>query len=208
MKNITEILKELGIEVPTDKVSDLNKQVAENYKTIVEHEKKVARLELERDNEKERADKADETLKTFDGVDVDKLNSEIKRYKEEAEKAKTEFDAQIAKRDYTDAITKAVEGIKFSSNSAKKAFMAELEADPLKIKNGNLIGFDDFVKSYKETDSEAFVEDTKPKANFTEPVKQQSGNNKTGKQILKGMSLDERIALKNSDPERFASLNK
>ena len=41
MKNIIDILKGLGIEVPEDKASDLNKEVAENYKTVAEFDKKV-----------------------------------------------------------------------------------------------------------------------------------------------------------------------
>ena len=45
MKNINEILKELGITVPEDKTAELQKLVAENYKTVAEFDKKVGRLE-------------------------------------------------------------------------------------------------------------------------------------------------------------------
>ena len=50
MQNILEILKEMGIEVPTDKEKDLTKKVAENYKTVSEHTAKVEKLEGERDD--------------------------------------------------------------------------------------------------------------------------------------------------------------
>lgn len=48
MKNINEILKDLGIEVPEDKTAELQKLVAENYKTVAEFDKKVGRVETER----------------------------------------------------------------------------------------------------------------------------------------------------------------
>lgn len=169
MKNILEILKSLGVEVPSDKESELTKAVSENYKTIVEYEKKISKLEADRDHEKERADKSEETLKGFEGIDPAKMSEEIEKYKKQAEEAKAEYERQIADRDYSDLVDKAVAGLKFTSNSAKKAFVADLQADKLKVKNGVLIGFDDFVKAYKETDSDAFsIEDVKPTAKFTE----------------------------------------
>lgn len=171
MKNILEILKSLGIEVPSDKESDLNKAVAENYKTVTEFEKKISKLEAERDHEKERADSSDETLKKFEGIDPAKMNEEIEKYKKQAEDAKAEYEKQIADRDYSELVDKAVAGLKFTSNSAKKAFIADLNSDRLKVKNGTLIGFDDFVKAYKETDADAFsIEDVKPTAKFTQAM--------------------------------------
>lgn len=60
MQNILEILKGIGIEVPKDKVDTLNEEVAKNYKTIAEHDKKVKKLETERDGYKEQRDTANE----------------------------------------------------------------------------------------------------------------------------------------------------
>ncbi len=45
MKNITEILAGLGIQIPGDKTAELNKQVGENYKTITDYDKQKTRLE-------------------------------------------------------------------------------------------------------------------------------------------------------------------
>lgn len=175
MQNILEILKELGIEVPEDKEKELNKKVSENYKTVSEHKKKVEKLEEERDQFKEQYETAKETLDGFDGKNFEAITKERDEWKEKAEKAEKDFNAKIEKRDYSDAVAKAMENLKFSSNSARKAFQAELEADPLKMKDGKLLGFDDFVKSYQETDASAFVseEDMKQKeeaARFTDPA--------------------------------------
>jgi hypothetical protein len=52
MQNIIEIIKEIGLEVPEDKVAELNKKVADNYLTRAEFDKKLGRAETERDNYK------------------------------------------------------------------------------------------------------------------------------------------------------------
>lgn len=191
MKNILEIMKSLGIEVPSDKESDLNKAVAENYKTIVEYEKKIGKLEAERDHEKERADKSEETLKGFEGIDPAKMSEEIEKYKAQAEQAKADYEKQIADRDYADLVDKAVASLKFTSNSAKKAFIAELNSDKLKVKNNTLIGFDDFVKAYKESDADAFsIEDVKPTAKFTQAMPTQTKDTTVTKESI--MSITDR----------------
>lgn len=187
MKNVLEILKSMGIEVPADKESEITKAIAENYKTIVEHEKKIAKLEQERDYEKGRAEKSEEALKSFEGVDPAKMNEEIEKYKQQAEQLKADYEKKIADRDYADLVDKAVSGLKFTSNSAKKAFVAELNSDKLKVKNNTLIGFDDFVKAYKETDADAFsIEDVKPSAKFTDKMQTEpSGTKITKESIMK-----------------------
>ena len=73
MKNINEILKDLGITVPEDKAAELQKLVAENYKTVAEFDKKVGRLETERDGLQSQLDTAAETLKKFEGIDADQI---------------------------------------------------------------------------------------------------------------------------------------
>lgn len=173
MQNILEILKELEIEVPEGKEKSLTKKVSENYKTVSEHDKRVKKLEEERDQFEEQYKTAKETLDGFEGKDIEAITKERDEWKDKAEKAETEYKEKIASRDYSDAVSKVVEGLKFSSNAAKKAFVAELEADPLKMKDGKLLGFDDYVKAYQESDASAFVTEVDEKnkenaAKFTE----------------------------------------
>lgn len=50
MQNIHEILKKYGVELPAESNADFDKDIAANYKTIAEHEKKLGKVEGERDN--------------------------------------------------------------------------------------------------------------------------------------------------------------
>ena len=77
MQNIEEILKANGVELTEEQSTAIKKAVAENYKTVAEVEKKVGKLEAERDNYKEQLDTANETLKKFDGVDAEGMKKQI-----------------------------------------------------------------------------------------------------------------------------------
>lgn len=50
----------------------------------------------------------------------------------------------------------------FSSNGARKAFVADLTEKGLKLENGKLLGLDDFVTEYKTNDPGAFAPETPP----------------------------------------------
>ena len=70
MKNIFDIMKEFGIEVPEDHRKDFEKAVLENYKTVTDYEKQTDKL-----------NKANETIKANDTAMKD-LQTKLEEYKE------------------------------------------------------------------------------------------------------------------------------
>lgn len=159
MLKIINELEKLGLEMTDEQKESIKNSIGEEVYSKGEHEKKVKKAEDERDQYKERYETAEETLKGFDGKDFDTITKERDEWKEKAEQAEKDFNAKIAERDYKDAIEEAVKDLKFTSNSAKKAFMADIMSDPLKMKDGKLIGFSDFVEAYKKDDASAFVDE-------------------------------------------------
>ena len=173
MKNIHEILKSVGIEVPADKKEAFDKEVLENYKTISEVNLirgKLEKAESERDTYKNKYDedikKRDADLEDLQkklknaGVDAEKLKTletDLATLKTTYEESKGEYEKKLADQAYEFALKQKVDGLKFSSNSAKKAFIADAMKEEMKIKDGELQGFDSFVKSYKENDAGAFI---------------------------------------------------
>ena len=173
MKNIHEILKSVGIEVPTDKKEAFDKEVLENYKTVSEVNLirgKLEKAESERDTYKNKYDedikKRDTDLEDLQkklknaGVDAEKLKTletDLETLKTTYEESKGEYEKKLADQVYEFALKQKVDSLKFSSNSAKKAFIAEAMKEEMKIKDGELQGFDSFVKSYKENDAGAFI---------------------------------------------------
>lgn len=173
MKNIYEILKAFGIEIPEDKKEAFNKELSQNYKTIKEVtsiQDKLERAETERDGIQS---KYDEDIKKRDGdlealkvqlqqagTDTEKLSTLQKEFdtlKSTYDASKNEYETKLSKQAYEFAVKEEVASLKFTSNSAKKAFMQEVLAKGLQMEQGKILGFADFVEKYKESDADAFA---------------------------------------------------
>ncbi len=209
MQNIIDILKELGIEVPEDKTADLNKKVAENYKTVAEHTRKLEKAEADRDNYKSQFETAQETLKGFEGVDLNTMNQQLADYKKKAEDAEKEYNAKIAERDFEDALKTEMENYKFSSGAAKKAVMAQIREKGLKVSNGKILGLNDLFDQIKEEDASAFVDESDPNQNpnparFTQRLQNQTGKTYNSKDEIMGIrDAGERQAAIAANPKYF-----
>ena len=170
-------LKDAGIEV----TAEMEEILKGDFITVQEHEKKLNKVELERDKYKEDFETASETLKGFEGKDFDQLTKDVAEWKEKAERAEKDYAAKLSQRDYSDAIKELTKDLKFTSNSAKKAFLSELESNPLQMRDGKVLGFDDFLKGYKESDSDAFVkEEEEHRSSFTTSMNQNGNTVVTG----------------------------
>lgn len=175
MKKLVETLRSLGIEVPEEKEAEVRKKLSENYKNISEVEKATEKIESERDTWKERAETAEETLKKFDGVDVDGIQEELATWKQKAKEAEEDYKKKIEQRDFEDALKEEISNYKFSSDAAKKAIVAEISEAGLKVKDGKILGLSDLIGQMKEKDASAFVDEQQErleqnKAKFTKPL--------------------------------------
>lgn len=151
----SEDLKEFNLtDEQVQKIMDLHGADLERQKqtiTTLTTERDAARTQLADANKK------------LEGYDPD--------WKQKAADAEQKAAAQVSalKADY--AAENAAAGLKFSSTSAKKAFLAELKGKGLALQDdGKLLGFEDFVKEYKTSDPDAFAPD-KPTPTITVPGK-------------------------------------
>ena len=160
MQNIEAILKQFNIEVPKEQSEEFRKVFHENYKTVKDYEK----VESDRDKWKGQAETAEETLKKFDGVDLETMKTELDTWKQKAETAENDYKQKIYDRDFSDALKTEMESIKFSSEAAKKAVMAEIKESGLKLKDGKILGLSDLIGQIKERDASAFVDEQQQKA--------------------------------------------
>ena len=111
------------------------------------HKQSITTLTAERDAARQQLADANKKL---EGYDPD--------WKQKATDAEQRAADQVGaiKRQY--AAASASGALKFTSESAKKAFLADLDAQKLPLQDdGKLLGFDDFVASYKKTDPGAFA---------------------------------------------------
>lgn len=157
MKLVDE-LKKLGVEI----TPEIEKKFDGEFISVKEHEKKLSKVEAERDNLKERAESAETTLKEFEGKDFEQMQGEVEKWKAKAEQAEKDYAEKLSAREKADLLSAAMAEIQFTSESAKKSIMAEIEKD-ISVKDGALIGFGDLIAKAKEKDASAFVDTEKQK---------------------------------------------
>lgn len=202
MKNIIEILSELGITVPEDKHAALNKGVAENYKTIAEHEKKVNRLTDDLSAEKKRADEAVETLKGFEGKDFDAITRERDEWQRKHKELEESHKREAEEREFNEGLSAAITEAKGKN---AKAIMALLDLDKLRSSKNQEKDIKAALEAMR-TESGYLFDDNGGDPQFTAPGGK--GGSGGAKKKLSEMTLDERIMLKNSNPKLYESIRK
>lgn len=111
------------------------------------HKQSIDTLKAERDAARTQLADANKKLEGYDP-----------EWKTKADQARQQAEQQVAEMKAGYAATSAASSLKFTSDSAKKAFLADLNAKKLPLQDdGTLLGFDDYVASYKKTDPGAFA---------------------------------------------------
>lgn len=203
MQKLIETLKSFGIEIPADKQADVKKALSEHYKNTAEHNKAISKLEADRDAWKEKAESAEETLKGFEGIDPAQVQSQLADYKKKAEDAEKDRDAKLYERDFADALKTELEGVKFTSEAAKKSVMADIKEAGLKLKDGKILGLNDLISQMKEKDASAFVDEKQEQLEagrakpFTGPLNPNGGG-------AKKMTREEIFGIKDTTARRQA----
>ncbi|RGE56178.1 MULTISPECIES: phage scaffolding protein [Eisenbergiella] len=132
MKNIFELMKEFGFEVPEDKKKDFEKAVLENYRTVKDYEAQKEKLETAEQKasaSETTINSLKEDLKKFEGVDVTGLQQKITDLETDLQTKETEFQQKLADRDFDDLLTESIHGAKGKN---AKAIRALLDVDALK----------------------------------------------------------------------------
>lgn len=129
--------------------------LAINGKDIEKHKKQITAVEGERDAFKAQLDTANETLKKFEGIDPQQIQTELQTYKTKAEEAEKKFTREMTQRDQKDWIGKKLDEYGVTSPYARRQLTSDIMAEDsgLSWKDGAYYGFDDFMKSAKEKDN-------------------------------------------------------
>lgn len=183
MKNIMEICKDFGIEIPADKHTEFNKAVAENYKTVAEHEKKVNRLTEDLAAEKKRADDAVETLKGFEGKDFEAITKDRDEWQRKHNELVETHKKETEEREFNEMLSAAISETKGKNT---KAIMALLDMDKLRGSKNQEKDIKAALEGVKKDNEYLFDVTGAPPARFDEPGKGGAGGggNATVKEIM------------------------
>lgn len=156
MKNILSILADAGVEVTDEQKKSIEDGVKENYKPVADWQKQVDKVQTLETTLKDTQDK----LKAFDGVDAEKLNKEIADLKADLEKKDSDYQAQIADRDFQDMLKESIVAAKGKN---AKAIAALLDVDTLKASKNQKEDIAAALKTLSEAeDSKMLFGDAEP----------------------------------------------
>lgn len=159
-----------------------------------------------------------ETLKTRDtdleglknqlaeaGTDADKLTAlqnEFNGLKGKYDEATKSYKAQLEKQAYEFAVKEFAGTKKFTSNAARRDFINSMIAENLKFKDNKIIGAEDFVGMYTESNADAFVVETPPEPPKPAEPKPQFASATPGASANPSdkMTLSEMMKMKNDNP--------
>lgn len=161
MKNIQEILSDYGLSVPEDKSADFDKVFKENYKTVAE----VGKIETARDNYKSQLETAQNTLKSFDGVDVSELKGQIQKLTGDLATQETAYNQKIADMEFHSLLDGQISAAKAKNVKAVKAL---LDVDALKNSQNRDADIQSALESVK-ADNGYLFDDGNPVPTVTVP---------------------------------------
>lgn len=181
MKNIYDILKDFGMEVPEDKKTDFDKAWKENYRTKSDYDKVAG----QRDDYKTSLDTVNEKLKEFEGVDVEDLKGQIATLQGDLKKKDDEYAAKEADRVFNEILKEA---IKAAGGRNDKAVMALLDVKALKASKDQSADIKKALDAARESDAYLFGADEP----FQNPVGATGGKLPMGNgKKLEDMSYEE-----------------
>lgn len=123
MKNIKDIIGELGIELDEAKLGDLEKAVLENYRTVAEVENKQIRIS-ELEQQLATANEALEAAKNADVSNADEVQAmrdKIAAYEKADEERKAQTEEEKARQEFDEKFVKTVGDKQFVNDIVRGA---------------------------------------------------------------------------------------
>lgn len=174
----------------------------ENSKDVGKHKKQIDELTTQCDSLQEQVNKANEEINSYKQMDIESIKEAASNWETKYNEETAKLKQQMQENQYKHLVERQAEKYEFSSGAAKRAFIADLSSKDLKVEDDKLLGFDDFVKAYKESDPNAFKQDQTPP-----PYPSGTGTNPMNNDVdISKMSYQERVELKQKDPKLYENL--
>lgn len=186
MKNIIEICKDFGIEIPAEKHADFLKAVNGEYKTVADYNKQVDKTAAA----EKRAETAEETLKGFEDKDFDTIIKERDEWKRKHDENEAAYKKEQEEREFNELLTSSITDAKGKN---AKAITALLDVEKLRNSRNQQADIKAALDSLR-AESGYLFDDEGGKAKFTAPG---GGNPQPGKKY----SMGELMRMKNENPQ-------
>lgn len=166
-----KFLEELGLDKEV-----IDKVMAQHGKDIEAHKSVAENAAKDRDTYKGQLEDVSKKLKAFDGVDVEALRGEVDTLKKDIATKETEFQSQLAGRDFQALLTS---GITAAKGKNPKAIMALLDMDALKASKNQKEDTVAALKALAESDAYLFGDSETTTTTTTTPASVSTGGKHT-----------------------------
>lgn len=198
IENAKENAKTAAERKFTSEKETLQGQIADLQGQVTQRDADLSKIQTQLSAAKENADKLTEAQESLKGLQS-KYDTERQAWEQ-----------KNAQQAYEFAVRERANALEFSSTAAKREFIREAIGKGFKMEKDSLLGFDDYVKVYKESDPGAFKaqQPETPPASPEDPKKPDivlPGNSGTPG---KGKSLEDMMKAKNANPDMVISFGK
>ena len=172
--DINEILAEVGITVPEEKVQQFNKLVRTNYKSAAE----VNKLRGEIDTLKESVNKltVDNENLTKNSKGVEDIETKHKTEIESLTAKIAEYESKLKDIELTKTIKDYFKDSKFISKRVEDSVIEEIKKKNFELKDGKLEGIDAYIEELKKENNVFETENQNTKQVFMHTGKQKQEN--------------------------------
>ena len=154
-----EFLKALGV---TDE--NIDKIMAENGVDIEAQKLKTTTAITERDGAQQTLKETQESLKKFDGLDLEAQKQSIIDMQTKYDTDTKALEVKISKQNYMSGAEKFIDKITFTSKLARDAALTEFEKQEFKQDGELFVGANDWIEKMKKDSPDAFkIDDGKQK---------------------------------------------
>jgi len=182
--DILAILAAQEIEVPQEKQEGLKTAFNEQLSKV------TSKLETERDTLKDNLKTAQDTLKTFEDVDVNELNGKIAALTADLAKKDSDYQAKIADMEFNSVLDTAISGSKARNSKTVKAL---LDIETLKASKNQAEDIKSAIEAIKAENDFLFES--------SEPIKNPVAPTGIPDPSEKKMTLAEAMKYKNEHPD-------
>lgn len=139
---------------------ELDKELIDTI--MAEHGKHMTANKERADGLQKQLEDAAKEIKSFKDLDIDGIKKAASDWESKYSTETQALKDQLAEQSYGFAVQQSVSGINFTSEGAKKAFIADLTAKKLTLQDGKLLGLEDFRKEYETSDPGTFASEETP----------------------------------------------
>ena len=156
-EDIEKVLRDLGVDDEEKLKKVVDGVMVEYGKAFKDKDQEIDKLKTTNEGLNTQLKETNDKIQELSKVDVEDMTKQLKELNDKYETDTKALQDKISQQEYEYKVKELTNDLKFSSESAKKNFLREITDKQLKLEDGKLVGFNDFVDTYKKNDPSAFV---------------------------------------------------